>query len=349
MPSVADVAGCKDFLTAGESHATGGRRHDLVGANIGTMRVMQALYGGSGTLEVDDLFYDQSMDRTQRLLESAATLDVTFPDGVDLGEGMELQVRVTNESGHKLPTGYFEGRVMWLEVEATYLGSGEVVYSSGVWDPEARVIEDDDQVRRYEAIAEDAHDGTQLHLLRNNRWVVDNRIPPRGLTADVETDPVSDRYAMSDGAWLHFDDVTYTFAAADVDDVDDLDDELQIHVRLLYLVNTPEYLDVLADDNQTNNAGTMVAAAFSVEEINPPMVLAQAERTVALGGLVVPAGTSAATASDSHEASAERDDEGVNGGCSGCRVSSQNAWHSVGLGLLCLGRRRRASSAPART
>ena len=54
------------------------------------------------------------------------------------------------------------------------------MYSSGAWDQAAGTIENDAQVRRYEAIGEDYADGTTFHLLRNNHWVVDSRIPALG-------------------------------------------------------------------------------------------------------------------------------------------------------------------------
>ena len=62
------------------------------------------------------------------------------------------------------------------------------MFSSGLWD--GQDVENDAQVRRYEAIAEDFDDKATFHLLRNNHWVLDSRIPPKGLVVDPETDPL---------------------------------------------------------------------------------------------------------------------------------------------------------------
>ena len=41
---------------------------------------------------------------------------------------------MTNNTGHKLPTGYPEGRRMWLNLRA-YDDDGELIYESGAYDP----------------------------------------------------------------------------------------------------------------------------------------------------------------------------------------------------------------------
>ena len=117
--------------------------------------------------------------------------------------------------------------------------------------------------------------GATLHLLANDHWVEDTRIPPRGLAPDLQTDPVGDRYALQDdGTWPNFDEVVYAFAGrpalADVDE-----GVLEVSVRLLYLINTREYIEVLAADNVTNEAGNDVAMRFDTAGGATPLVLAE--------------------------------------------------------------------------
>lgn len=344
LPAIEDAAGCASFSTQGLAHATGARRHDLVGANRFMLDVLARLYGDAGTGEVADGFFDHTRAQTDELVRTAATLEVAFPDAVDLGEGLpSLPVTVTNETGHKLPTGYSEGRVMWLEVTATY---GEVlVWSSGRWADGA--IEDDPQVRRYEAIAEDHDDGTTLHLLRNDRWVEDNRIPPRGLVQDVQTDPVGDRYLAQNGVWPHQDHVDYAFAptvSTDQTPEDPDDDELTIRVRLLYLINTPAYVDFLAEENATNDAGMLVQDVFEDLGGSPPIELASAEVSVPLTGLQEGDGDSGSMdesgESGSTDESGKGGDDGDGGGC-GCRSTPDGAPWPGALLLLGLSRRVR--------
>ncbi len=54
-----------------------------------------------------------------------------------------------NLSGHKLPTGYPEGRRMWLQVLVRD-GSGEAIWSSGGWDPATGALALDPQLKVYE-------------------------------------------------------------------------------------------------------------------------------------------------------------------------------------------------------
>lgn len=289
MPRIENVAGCEMHALNGYEHETG-RRHDLVGASVHMIGIIREEFGPASGGNIPAFHFDRSIELAQGMLAQAATLEVDAPRAVDVSRGLGLSVTVTNESGHKLPTGYSEGRVMWLEVVARH--AGEVVWSSGRWTPEEG-IEGDPQVRRYEAIAERYADGQQLHLLLNDHWIVDSRLPPRGLTEDIETDPVGERYALQDdGTWPHFDVADYAFEGVALEDsTPGGADELELSVRLLYLINTPEYVELLEADNETNEAGSHLAALFEEHGAPEPMVLAQETIVLAASGLVEPAGT----------------------------------------------------------
>src|SRR6185295_8350325 len=73
--------------------------------------------------EVDPLALSEGIAHSTDMLRKAATVSATIAGG-------NLTVRVTNESGHKLPTGYPEGRRMWLHVRALDAGRN-VVFESG--------------------------------------------------------------------------------------------------------------------------------------------------------------------------------------------------------------------------
>ena len=292
MPAVANVAGCAKFNTEGETHPTGGRRHDLAGANRRMVELLKQVYGDAGESVIDDVFFDIAIDNIDRTLATAATLEVTAPAMVDVTQGISgWTVKVTNNTGHKLPTGYSEGRVMWLEVIARH--GEEVVYGSGRW-VDGEGLADDPQLRTYEGRAIELASKARFHLLRNDHWEVDSRIPPKGLKANLQTDPVGDRYALlPDQTWPNYDEVSYEFPAAQVlDATADEADEMTLSVRLLYVINTPEYVDFLADENKTNEAGQTVADLFA--GLAPaPLELASWTQTVPLTGLTpVEAGSS---------------------------------------------------------
>ena len=77
---------------------------------------------------------DDTVVRAERSLRRAAYLTVTSDDIDTTGEGdADLVVRVTNRTGHKLPTGYPEGRRMWLNVVFRDSG-GTHLGESGYYD-----------------------------------------------------------------------------------------------------------------------------------------------------------------------------------------------------------------------
>lgn len=297
MPAVADVTGCSTFVGM-SSHATGGRRHDLVGANRFVTELLRDLYGSAGDGSIADVYFDTSLARMDELLAGAALLELTPPASVDAGAGFSLDARVTNLTGHKLPTGYSEGRVMWLEVTATY--SGTTVWNSGEYSP-ITGLAPDPHLRTWSATAEDGDDGTTFHLLRNNRWVEDTRIPPLGLTPNLETDPVGDRYTLVSGSWPNFDAWTYDFGPSpglvDTTPADATDDLLHVEARLLLAINTPQYVAFLASANTTNTAGTDVQALFDDKGGAPPVVLATWSADVPLTGLAAGGGSSSSGSS----------------------------------------------------
>jgi len=372
MPEVQDMPGCTAHVNM-QSHPTGGRRHDLLGVNRFMVELLRAEYGAMGSNEVSDVFYNTTLESMDAFLQTAATLDVVAPPDVDLEVGIdEIAVRVTNQTGHKLPSGYSEGRVMWLEVVAEYAGA--TVYSSGAWD-QVSGIQDDPQLRRYEGIGEDYADGTQFHLLRNNHWVVDSRIPALGAEPSIETDPIGGRYELQDdGRWPNFDDHTYAFDAApkiaDATPADTDDDVLNLTVRVRYLINTPEYIEFLGGAG--GDAGQHVQDLFELAGGATPVTLAEqviaipitnfgAESTTSSGGesssgpadtsssTTAPAETSGTTTSATSAPGTSSDGEtttggpNMTGGDDGCGCAAdrtpRGAWW-LALALPWLRRRR---------
>lgn len=372
MPAVEDKPGCQVHVDM-FSHPTGGRRHDLVGANRFMVELLRAEYGNAGSGDVNDFFFGQTLERMDDFVATAATLEVDGPADVDIGAGLSgLSVTVTNNTGHKLPSGYSEGRVMWLEVVARY--ADQVVWSSGQY-VDGMGVPEDPQIRTYQGVAEELATGQQLHLLLNDHWVEDTRIPPLGLTPDPETDPVGSRYVLQgDGTWPNFDVAEYSFPgqdeAQDETPEDAGDDVLDIQVRLLYLINTPDYVQLLADDNMSNQAGNDVAMLFDTMGGAPPMTLTEASLQVPIIGFGDPPATSTGIdptmgsadsagtmttldtgtiGSGPSTAGTETTGSGQEDGGGGCGCdaggSSLPAWWS--LALLGLGIRRRSPSLTA--
>jgi hypothetical protein len=164
----------------------------------------------------------------------------------------ELRVRVVNWSGHKLPTGYPEGRRMWLNV--TFLDeSGAAIAEHGAYDYATATLDDSD-TQVYKTIhgfdevvgaAVNLPPGPSFHLALNNQILFDNRIPPVGFTNDayesVGAPVVGHTYA--DGQ--HWDDTVFTIPPGAADAV----------VALNYQSMTREYVEFLRDTNETTDDG----------------------------------------------------------------------------------------------
>jgi len=91
-----------------------------------------------------DDYYDFSSDRhdayyaaAQRSRElvahpsDSAEVDIT-DTSVKKGKA-KVTVRITNNAGHKIPTGFAEGRQMWIHLKAVD-EADNVIYESGIWD-----------------------------------------------------------------------------------------------------------------------------------------------------------------------------------------------------------------------
>ena len=126
---------------------------------------------------------------------------------VDPLDPSSLLLRVENRTGHKLPTGYPEGRRMWLNVRF-YDAAGSLLAESGRYDPATASLWHDQNVdalpgpKAYDVVDYTDASGTSLgfgrptkvwegraertsgpiefHFVLNDHWVLDNRIPPRG-------------------------------------------------------------------------------------------------------------------------------------------------------------------------
>jgi hypothetical protein len=127
------------------------------------------------------------------MLRQAATMTVTLTTS---GTQKLATVRVTNETGHKLPTGYPEGRQMWINLKA-YDEDGNLIDESGAYDFNTGQLDRAD-AKVYEAKQGITHEladllgepaGDSFHFVLNNEVVKDNRIPPRGYTQDAFDEP----------------------------------------------------------------------------------------------------------------------------------------------------------------
>jgi hypothetical protein len=249
--------------------------HEMVGANTFIPAVLphHPAFGG----EVNPAILQEGIEKATSMLRRAATVSAELAGG-------NLVVRVTNESGHKLPTGYPEGRRMWLHVRAfdggrnVVLESGRYVFATATllghgaapadpdYDPHLRVWETVLGISPALAALTGLPAGPSFHLVLNNVRELDNRIPPRGFTNAAyeafDGAPVGAGYA--DGQY--WDEVVYPVGASAV----------QAEVTLYYQTSSREYVEFLRDANVTNAAGPILFDLWNQHGKSEPVAMARA-------------------------------------------------------------------------
>lgn len=257
--------------------------HDLTGANTWVPQIIPLHPVFSATFTEDPIVgpkrleaLDLGIERARYMLQNAADVSAWF----DAGSG-QLTVRVVNNSGHKLPTGYVEGRRMWLQIEG-YDAAGNLVYTSGAYDPATGVLTEDADIRLYESLHGLTDEwaaqlglppGESFHFVLNNIILEDNRIPPRGYTyadflaagAEPRTDGQPDPTLYADGQY--WDEVVYNLPAGVV----------YGRVRLLYQTSSKEYIEFLRDNNPNpadpNNNGQILYDLWQATNRSAPEVM----------------------------------------------------------------------------
>jgi len=238
--------------------------HDLTGGNTFVPGLISQTHPG----EVDAAALDSGAIRARGMLQEASTLDISIEDD---GSNFQVNVRVTNETGHKLPSGYPEGRRMWLNLVAKDI-DGIILYESGHYDPSTAVLTQDADAKIYEikpgldssiATLAGTDPGPSFHFALNNKVYFDNRIPPRGFTnanfEAIQSEPVG--YTYADGQY--WDETAYTLPL----------NTDTIEVLLYYQTMSKEYVEFLRDENVTNNAGQVIYDLWNTNGKSTPEVM----------------------------------------------------------------------------
>ena len=230
--------------------------HDFVGGNNWVPGLLRDQYGS--TIDNGDGF-DNTITRAETMLAGAAQVEILAPPVIGPGGNLSFDVRVTNLSGHKLPTGYSEGRRLWLHVEIEEAG-GDPVWESGAYDPATGILTQDSQIKIYESRRGiwdrlgtgscDIVNGSgveEFHFALDDCIALDNRIPPLGFTGgnDLETQPVGYQYpetAPGSGILVNYDDTSYSVPIPI-----DATAPLTVRATLRYQTSSKEYIEFLRD------------------------------------------------------------------------------------------------------
>ena len=244
-------------------------QHTFLGANTWVLRAIRAIYSDSET-GLDEQSVERAIDRNIEFM--AAASDTEIQD-----EGDAIRVRITNYTGHKLPTGYPEGRRMWINVR--FLDAdGDLVQELGGYDLATATL-DEATTKVYEkragiidSVAKQANlpAGESFHLTLNSQVLKDNRIPPMGFTnAAYEAfggEPKG--YSYEDGQY--WDDTVFPKPEG----------AERVVVNVLHQVMTREYIEWLRDTNVTDDLGQLIYDLWADPEVGnkvPPVVMDSVE------------------------------------------------------------------------
>ncbi|MEO6076422.1 MAG: hypothetical protein ABIP56_06425 [Dokdonella sp.] len=240
--------------------------HEFAGANAWVPQIIKSLYGGPDGLD-RETDYDRTTALAREMLMSGALTETsitayTAPTASVAGS-MTVRVKVTNLSGHKLPTGYAEGRRMWLNVKIRD-NNNAVVAESAVYDPVTGILTEDAQAKVYETL-QGIWDTTppascrtevagkkQFHFVLNNCIAKDNRIPPLGFRPKSLGDPNGDELrpvaysypetSPGSGALVNYDVTDYTFTLPA-----NTPRPIRVDARLNFQISSKEYIEFLRD------------------------------------------------------------------------------------------------------
>ncbi|MFO0840372.1 MAG: multiheme c-type cytochrome [Phycisphaerae bacterium] len=218
--------------------------HNFNGANSWVLDAVRATYPDSET-GLSAASVAAAKARNAEMMALASDMELTQ-------DASSVNVRIINQSGHKLPSGYAEGRRMWINVRFLD-AAGALLAEHGGYDPVTATLSAAD-TKVYEGVmgigpdvaaATGLPQGPSFHFAINNHWEYDNRIPPMGFTnaafERAQAAPVG--YSYADGQ--HWDDTQFSIPRG----------ARSVEVNVYHQTTTREYVEFLRDANTTNGAG----------------------------------------------------------------------------------------------
>ena len=245
------------------------KKHEFAGGNSWMPQVLKNIYGASldeaGIFSRSDA-YDRTVISALDMLQTKSALIETsiISSTPTLAR---IKVKVTNLTGHKLPTGYPEGRRMWINLQVKDNNS-VLLFESGAYDSTTALLTEDNAIKIYEAkqgiwnsgnsTCETEASGQKVfHFALNDCIAKDNRIPPLGFRGgtSVELKPVATIYPARPGhsnQLVNFDEATYNIMIPNGTPL-----PLIVTATLKYQTASKEYIDFLDTASTTASENTL--------------------------------------------------------------------------------------------
>jgi hypothetical protein len=243
-------------------------RHEFAGAAAQVMDLISAYTGNDPDVDQDLLAEGQV--HSISMLQRAASLNLSYSDS-------NLGVRVINESGHKLPTGHIEGRRVWINVQF-FDATGTLVAERGAYDT-ATAEFDESSTTVYEMVVGLSPDAAALtgfpagptgHMSLADTIVSDNRIPPRGFNNAAYEAAGAPAVGAPYADGQYWDDRSFAVPAGAV----------RADVAIYYQSTPKHYIEMLRDNNHTDNWGTTLYNLWSGTGRGTPIRMAIASIAV---------------------------------------------------------------------
>lgn len=258
--------------------------HAFVGGNAWVPAILKGEYPGLGRSAA----FDWTIARAQEMLSERSVRIDPSAELANSGGSLVLRVKLTNLSGHKLPTGYGEGRRIWLSVEVRD-AKGEVLWQDGLWDPDTGDLAAGPQTRIFEikqgiwdaatgqCRVRDAKGREAFHFVLNNCVAKDNRIPPAGFmgVSNPELRPVGHEYPETrpgSGRAVNYDLVEYAVPLAS-----EVLHPLHVTVRLHYQTASKAYIEFLRE--QAVERGFLAENALCADAPGRPFTVGPQHRS----------------------------------------------------------------------
>lgn len=197
LPFIEDsVVIATDFHALKKRHPFG--LHQFFGANTAMLSIMR---DNKEMLELpqvsSDNAWEESISNNRISLSNAANVVVTSTQVID--DTLYVELKISNKSGHKLPSGY-PSRVAWIQMILTDALSGDTVYANGLMDddgniagrdfpyePHHEISKSSEDVQIYEMVMTDLHGQLTTRLNAAYEPIKDNRLLPLGFRKSHST------------------------------------------------------------------------------------------------------------------------------------------------------------------
>jgi hypothetical protein len=183
-PYAAEGIGCQEcHMTPGPGYQKNPGRAAIGGKE--REHIFTHYFVGGNTLVPSMLGSEKHAALAKEMLQSAAKMEIISLQNVRPGATATVVIRVHNSgAGHKLPTGFPEGREMWVDFRVLD-DNGTEIYRHGKLDDQGHLAKG---THTFKVVLSDNEGNIiDLEVWKATRILHDNRILPRGY-ADVSFD-----------------------------------------------------------------------------------------------------------------------------------------------------------------